>query len=82
MLGMMGQVNSPRALWAINRARGCGGGRVQRSCASLWMTIFGEGKRLNQAGRGFSRKTKRPGLGLSRGTFVDQPSPKCCSTTD
>jgi hypothetical protein len=25
------------------------------------------------------RKTKRPGLGLSRGTFVDQPSPKCCS---
>jgi hypothetical protein len=26
-------------------------------------------------------KTKRPGLGLSHGTFVDQPSPKCCSRT-
>jgi hypothetical protein len=25
------------------------------------------------------RKTKRPRLGLSRGTYVDQPSPKCCS---
>ena len=24
-------------------------------------------------------KTKRPGLDLSLGTFVDQPSPKCCS---
>jgi hypothetical protein len=26
-------------------------------------------------------KTKRPRLGLSRGTYVDQPSPKCCSMT-
>jgi hypothetical protein len=26
-------------------------------------------------------KTKRPGLDLSRGTYVDQPSPKCCSNT-
>jgi hypothetical protein len=28
-----------------------------------------------------SGKTKRPRLDLSRGTFVDQPSPKCCSRT-
>jgi hypothetical protein len=34
--------------------------------------IFVEGGRL-------WRKTKRPGLRLSRGTLVDQPSPKCCS---
>jgi len=27
----------------------------------------------------FARKTKRPGLSLSPRTFVDQPSPKCCS---
>ncbi len=26
-----------------------------------------------------TRKTKRPRLDLSLGTFVDQPSPKCCS---
>jgi hypothetical protein len=26
-------------------------------------------------------KTKRPGLSLSPGTSVDQPSPKCCSRT-
>ncbi len=29
----------------------------------------------------FTRKTKRPRLGLSHGTYVDQPSPKCCSRT-
>jgi len=29
----------------------------------------------------FARKTKRPGLSLSPGTSVDQPSPKCCSRT-
>ena len=33
------------------------------------------------AGRRFARKTKRPRLDLSRGTSVDQPSPKCCSRT-
>ena len=27
------------------------------------------------------RKTKRPRLDLSLGTYVDQPSPKCCSKT-
>jgi hypothetical protein len=26
-----------------------------------------------------ARKTKRPRLDLSLGTYVDQPSPKCCS---
>jgi hypothetical protein len=33
-----------------------------------------------RVGQNLWRKTKRPGLGLSRGTYVDQPSPKCCSS--
>jgi hypothetical protein len=36
------------------------------------------------AGKEFERlkrKTKRPRLCLSLGTYVDQPSPKCCSKT-
>jgi hypothetical protein len=37
-------------------------------------------KSENPLDRKIARKTKRPGLGLSPGTFVDQPSPKCCST--
>jgi hypothetical protein len=39
-----------------------------------------EEKRKSARQENFAQKTKRPGLGLSPGTFVDQPSPKCCST--
>ena len=37
-------------------------------------------KRWNDSGI-LARKTKRPGLSLSPGASVDQPSPKCCSRT-
>ena len=36
----------------------------------------------NEGDERFWRKTKRPRLGLSLGTSVDQPSPKCCSRSN
>jgi len=48
-------------------------GTMPRGSGSHWKS-----GRIRQDPRA---KTKRPKLNLSRGTFVDQPSPKCCSRT-
>ena len=71
------EVRHARFLGPLERTRAFGMTPTKRR-----FSIHGGGFRGDTVlGLDFARKTKRPRLDLSRGTSVDQPSPKCCSRT-